>query len=159
MHATARPMSHGFTLVELLVVLTIMTGLLAIAIPEFAHLYARVRVASEQQELERQLLGMPERVRLTGRGGVLTGQGDTGLSTAAAIETASSPGFAYLEDGQSLALDLPADWTVAVPNPIVYHFTGACDGGEITFSLSSVSLRYVLNPPLCRPLLANAAKP
>ena len=46
-----------------------------------------------------------------------------------------------------------------VPTPVYYHFTGACDGGEVVFSLSALSLRYVLTSPLCRPILADAATP
>jgi len=44
-----------------------------------------------------------------------------------------------------------------VDRPILYHFSGACEGGEVVFSLPPVALRYVLAPPLCRPISSNAA--
>ena len=46
---------------------------------------------------------------------------------------------------------LPPSIAVTVPKPIFYHFTGACDGGEVIFSLPPLSLHYVLTPSLCRP--------
>jgi type II secretory pathway pseudopilin PulG len=134
-----------------MVVLALIAVLLAIAAPQFVRLYARARVAFEREDLERQLFELPEKVRTAGRAGVLadprapdSGSGGPG------------PGGADLEDPQRLSLDLPRDWAVEVPKPIFYHFTGACDGGEVIFSLPPLSLRYVLSPPLCRPRLADA---
>jgi prepilin-type N-terminal cleavage/methylation domain-containing protein len=46
----ARP--HGFSLIELLVVITILGGVLAMAIPNFARFVARDRVDAAAQELQ-----------------------------------------------------------------------------------------------------------
>ena len=150
--ASARPRGQaGFTLIELMVVLAIVAGLLAVAAPGFVKLYASVRVALERQDLERQLLILPSQMRASGESGVLIDpQNDNpehavqGLGAATGIET-----------WRTVRLDLPAGWTVTVPRPIFYHFTGACEGGEVTFSLPPLSLTYSLAAPLCRPQLAD----
>ena len=131
-------------------VLALIAVLLAIAAPQFVRLYARVRMAFEREDLEHQLFELPERVRISGRAGVLT---DPSASTSG--PSGAPAGRADLEDPQKLSLDLPRGWTITVPQPILYHFTGACDGGEVIFSLPPLSLRYVLTPPLCRPRLAD----
>ena len=153
-------------------VLALIAVLLAIAAPQFVRLYTRVRTAFERDDLERQLTELPEKVRASGRAGVLAdpsvkfgrtdGPAELGPSLSSPVTPGSSPGTgvgrgrsAESENPQTLSLDLPSGWTLTVPNPIVYHFSGVCDGGEVIFSLPPLSLHYVLTPPLCRPRLAN----
>ena len=141
----------GFTLIELMVVLAIIAGLLAVAAPGFVRLYASVRVALEQQDLERQLLMLPRQVRTFGESGVLIDpQSDNPEHPQAALASTG------IEIWRPLRLDLPAGWSASVPRPIFYHFTGICEGGEVTFSLPPLSLTYSLAAPLCRPQLADA---
>ena len=138
----------GFTLVEILVVLAILAGLGAIAYPYMETLYARVRAAFDQQDLEQQLYALPQRVRGSGRAGILV---DPQASDA---DLGGDAGLG-LEHPQTLELDLPAGWRMQVPRPVRYHFTGACDGGEVIFQLPPVSLHYLLNGPLCLPRLSH----
>ena len=146
----ARPQA-GFTLIELMVVLAIIAGLLAVAAPGFIRIYASVRMALEQQDLERQLLLLPRQVRTAGESGVLIDpQGDNPEHPHGELASTG------IEMWRPLRLDLPAGWTVSVPRPIFYHFTGVCEGGEVTFALPPLSLTYSLAAPLCRPQLADA---
>jgi prepilin-type N-terminal cleavage/methylation domain-containing protein len=140
---------RGFTLIEILVVLTILAGLAAIAYPSLVTLYARVRASLDREDLEQQLFALPQRVRGSGRAGV--------LADPQAPADADDDGDAAirLEQPQPLHLDLPEGWRVQVPHPVRYHFTGACDGGEVIFSLPPVSLHYVLTGPLCLPRLSH----
>jgi type II secretory pathway pseudopilin PulG len=137
-------------LVEILVVLAILAGLMAIAFPQFVTLYARVRTAFDRDDLEQQLYALPQRVRESGRAGILAGP----VSETDPPEPIGDASF-ELEEPQLLHLDLPAGWQIQIPKPILYHFSGACDGGEVTFSLPPVSLHYRLSPPLCLPRLAD----
>jgi type II secretory pathway pseudopilin PulG len=143
-------------LIEVLVVLALLAALLAVAFPEFSKLYASVALSTERGDVERQLLELPQAVRAAGRGGVLFDpekDADDGLIAAA------GPAVADLEASRPLHLDLPHGWRLSVPRPIRYHFTGACDGGEVILSRPPLSLRYVLTPPLCRPQIADARSP
>jgi prepilin-type N-terminal cleavage/methylation domain-containing protein len=146
----ARPAEAGFTLLELLVVLVIVAGLVALTTPVFSGVFARVRLAFERDDVERQLLVLPAQVRRDGRSAVLM-QGD---ATAAATFMPAGPNA---ETWPTLNLDLPAGWSMQVPKPIIYHFNGTCDGGEITFSVPPLSVTYSLTAPLCRPIVNNAA--
>jgi len=138
----------GFTLLELLVVLAVLAGLLAVALPRFPTLYARVRASYERTDVERQLLALPQLVRQQGRGGVLLDP------TAVDAKPPGGPSEAELEEWEPLHVDLPAGWTMRVPKPVFYRFTGACDGGEVELSLPPMRYRYTLPAPLCRPQLA-----
>ena len=143
-----------FTLIELVVVLAILAGLAALAFPGLVRVYASVRASLEQDDLQRQLLDLPERVRDSGEGGVLIGLSEDDLARARAL-TLKKPG---VEDWPTLRLDLPSGWSMTVPKPIYYHFTGVCEGGEVSFTLAPVTLTYDLPPPLCRPRLVNAGR-
>jgi prepilin-type N-terminal cleavage/methylation domain-containing protein len=137
----------GFTLIEVVVVLAVLASLIAIALPQFVKLYARTRASFEREDLERQLLELPQRVRDAARAGILA---DPAAEPAEpAMDSAS-------DAPQKLRIDLPRGWSMQVPKPILYHFTGACDGGEVIFSFPPSVWRYVLSAPLCRPLLADA---
>ncbi len=144
-----RVTAAGFTLIELLVVLAIMSVLLAVATPIFSHVYARARFAMDRDDVERQLLVLPVRVRGDGRDAVLT---DPGATTDPPPPDGPMP-----QAWQTLHLQLPPGWTMEVPKPIIYHFNGICDGGEVVFSVASLSVTYKLSAPLCRPEIGHAA--
>ena len=133
-----------------MVVLAIIAGLLVIAAPGFLKLYASVRLSFDRKDLERQLLNLPREARESGTNEVL-------VDPAIADPAHEPVNVAEFESWKPVRLDLPKGWTMTVPKPIVYHFTGACDGGTVTFSFPPLSLSYVLTPPLCRPLPADAS--
>ena len=143
----------GFTLIELIVVIAIIAALGTIAYAYFAPLNARVRAVFERDDLEGQLLALPQRVRLSGRGGILTSRSGDDLpeGTIVDVEGVAETGNA-LEQWQVLRLELPKPWRLRVARPIFYHFSGSCEGGEVEFVLPPLSLRYVLTAPLCRPI-------
>ncbi len=145
--------TRGFTLIEMVVVLAIVAALGAIAYDALPPLAARVRMAFARDDFERQLLSLPQRVRLSGHGGVLTDRSgdDLPAGTPVAVAGAARAG-SPLEDWQVLRLELPRGWRLAVERPIFYHFSGACEGGRIAFVLPPVELRYALAAPLCRPI-------
>jgi prepilin-type N-terminal cleavage/methylation domain-containing protein len=156
-HRAGERSQHGFTLIEMMVVLVIIAGLLTIAYASFTPLYARVRVAFERDDFERQLLDLPLRVRQSGHGGILVSRSADRLidGTILSVDGVPLSGDGG-EEWQVLRLNLPGAWRLRVAAPIFYHFSGTCEGGEVEFLLSSVSLRYRLTPPLCRPIRSDA---
>lgn len=145
-----RTAEAGFTLLELLVVLVIVAGLVALTTPVFSGVFARIRLAFERDDVERQLLVLPAQVRRDGRSAVL-------MQSDATAAPAFLPYGPNPEAWPMLSLELPEGWTMQVPKPIIYHFNGICDGGEITFSVPPLSVTYSLTAPLCRPLVSHAA--
>jgi prepilin-type N-terminal cleavage/methylation domain-containing protein len=147
----------GFTLIELIVVLAIVAGLSAIAYEMFISGYARVRAAYERSDLERQLLELPQRVRLSGYGGILTSRSGDDLPEGTTLDVEGVPEAGKsIEDWRVLRLSLPAGWRLRVADPILYHYSGSCEGGEVDFVLPPVHLYYSLTPPLCRPIARDA---
>jgi prepilin-type N-terminal cleavage/methylation domain-containing protein len=152
-----RPAAAGFTLIEVLVVLVIVALLAGLAYSYVIPLYARSRIAYERDDVERQLRELPQRVLVSGHGGILTSRSGDHLpdGTIIPVEGTAGAGNA-LENWQVLRFDLPETWRLRVARPIFYHFSGTCEGGEVEFLSESVTLRYVLVPPLCRPQSADA---
>src|ERR1051325_7818814 len=100
---------HGFTLVETLVVLAIIAGLLVVAYGAIIPAYTSAREAYERDDFERQLLELPQRVRLAGYGGVLTSRSGDHVPDAAIIEVEGVPEVGKsIEDWRVLRLSLPA---------------------------------------------------
>ena len=109
----------GFTLVETVVVLAIIAGLSVIAYAAFIPGYTRVKAAYDRDDFERQLLELPQRVRLSGRGGILTSRSGDNLPDDAIIAVTGVPDAEKaIEDWRVLRLSLPAGWRLRVAAPI-----------------------------------------
>lgn len=148
----------GFTLIEMVVVLAVVAGLSVIAYGALVSGYARVRAAYDRDDLERQLLELPQRVRTSGYGGILTDRSGDKLPDGVRIIEVEGVSEAEksIEDWHVLRLSLPPGWRMRVAKPILYHFSGSCEGGELVFALPPVSLHYQLAAPLCRPIRRDA---
>jgi prepilin-type N-terminal cleavage/methylation domain-containing protein len=147
----------GFTLIEMIIVLAIVAGLSVIAYATFMAGYARAKAAYKRDDLERQLLELPQRVRLSGYGGILTSRSGDNMPEGTNIEVEGVPEAGKsIEDWRVLRLSLPAGWRLHVAEPIFYHFSGSCEGGEVVFELPPVSMHYSLAAPLCRPIARDA---
>jgi prepilin-type N-terminal cleavage/methylation domain-containing protein len=151
---TGRRVERGFTLVEIMVVLVIIAAVGGIAYSVFVPIYARARIAWERDDIERQLFEMPQRARQNGRGGILTGQSGEALADNTLLVVEGSPlAGKGMEQWQVMRLRIPPGWALEIDRPVFYHFSGACEGGEVSFRApDGVPLHYRLAAPLCRPI-------
>ena len=151
-----RAAAPGFTLVEVIVLLVIIASLTALAYSFMVPFGDRVRAGFARSDLEHQLLELPQRVRLSGHGGILTSQSGDDLPDGAIIEVEGVPPGAGLEAWQVLRMTVPDGWRLFIDKPIVYHLSGSCEGGEVILDRPPEVLRYELVAPLCRPARADA---
>jgi len=147
---------RGFTLVEVIVLLVIIASLTGLAYSFMVPFGARVRAGFARSDIERQLLELPQRVRLSGHGGILASQSGDDLPDGAVIDVEGVPPGALLEAWQVLRMTLPDGWRLFIDKPIVYHLSGSCEGGEVILARPPEMLRYELVAPLCRPARADA---
>jgi len=132
--------------------MAILGALIVIALPQFSQLITSVRLSFERSDLEQQVLELPQVVRLSGHGGVLRDPSEAGP----AEQTSAGAPPDELTAWKVLRINLPRGWTMRVPKPVFYRFSGACSGGEIELLSPSAVYRYALAPPLCRPQPADA---
>lgn len=120
---------QGFTLVELLVVLVLISLLAGITVPAFVQMNDSAQRASERDQILSDLAALPYRAHVLGKSNLL-------------------------KDASPLPFDLPAKWHLRIPHPISYRFTGVCEGGEVVLvSPDGVEYRVKLVPPRCQPQL------
>lgn len=110
----SRSRQHGFTLLELLIVLALMGLLGSLAVPALGRLIDSLRYRSERSSVIAQINTLSYRNFLLAQ--------DYTLRTENISNT--------LKDDQP-ALDLPAGWAVRVPTPVHYQFNGYCSGGVV----------------------------
>jgi prepilin-type N-terminal cleavage/methylation domain-containing protein len=134
--AQRRSAGAGFTLIEVLVVLVIVSLLAGVALPRLYLISQRYTIASDRDSL------------LTDIGNL----GYSAYSAGRALELAASA------DAKDHAVKVPPGWRVEVPKPIRFGFNGICSGGTMVLQApDGVRESYQLNAPACKPVLAGAA--
>lgn len=116
----------GFTLIEILIALTIIAAVGALAMPPLARMYDRVTYSLAREDVEREIAGLGERARHEGH----------------SLDLVS----------KSSLIALPSGWALTADPPIHYRFDGLCLGGRVTLDSGEQSLVYRLDPPFCRPM-------
>ncbi len=122
----------GFSLLELLVVLSLLGLLTAITFPNFVNLYESVRSRLQIDQIIDDINGL----------------GYSAFNSSSEIVLDNIPESA---ERQIAPINLPAGWRLAVLNPIRYLQNGACQGGEIRlFFEDELIITTELSPPFCR---------
>jgi len=164
--------ARGFTLLEILVVLTIVSLTSAIVFPRLGTMAASFQFASERDRFEQTLNGLPYQAFRDNRVKILLGtytdegrderkkpRRDTGTTIAAHLRTQALLPEAREHlpplNAQPADIRLPSGWEVAVAEPIYYSGAGYCSGGTVNLFVGNLQYTYVLNPPLCRAQLVD----
>lgn len=144
-----RAVARGFTLLEMLVVLTIIGLGIGVAGPRTLTTYQSIMFAMERESFEQALADLPYRAFKTHRDLVLGGRTEAAFG-ARSLRSGPSQ-FETWTGLESVQLEVPVSWKIDVPQPIVYRASGFCNGGTVSVTVGDFSERYLLQPPLCRP--------
>jgi general secretion pathway protein G len=138
--------SFGFTLLELLAVLLILSLLAGMVAPRLSKMYESVQIAFERDEVLAQLNGLNYLAFQQSQDFVLTrfpvekGANDN-LESAEKLEKEAIT--------NELPLELPEGWQIRADTPIFFRANGACSGGMVYLQFQERSFRVQLKPPFC----------
>ena len=126
----------GFSLLELLVVLALVSLVAALALPNLVGLYGSATRATERDLILDQFAGI-------GREAMLNGHGYAVYGTAASDSRDTSV--------QAYPLIVPEGWQVELDQPLWVRPNGVCLGATATLSHpDSAPVEVALEPPYCR---------
>lgn len=136
-----RKSRHGFTLLELLIVLALLGLATAIAMPNLERLYAAATRATERDYVLDQVAALGREAMLNGRAYVVFGN----------VPPANPAQLARYADYETYVVDVPEGWRLAFDQPLVVLANGVCLGGALTLSHEGEeAVRVELAPPYCR---------
>ena len=159
--------TRGFTLLEVVVVLVIVSLTAALAFPRLSTMAASFNFASDRDQFEQTLNDLPyaalrsnsDKLLLgtytdAGRDARLVPRRDTGATLDPSLRTRSlvADSREYLPpvNADFVPVALPAGWQMQVDDAIYYHGSGYCTGGTVKLLVGSLQYIYELKPPLCR---------
>jgi len=123
--------SAGFTLLELLVVMTILAALTGVAVPRMYALYEAGERSFERERVLEALGDLPLLAYRAGR----------------EYELNELP-----SEDSDIPVELPPGWALkSVDGPVLYKRTGICLGGRVDIDDGYSVGRYILAAPHCRP--------
>jgi prepilin-type N-terminal cleavage/methylation domain-containing protein len=152
-------LAAGFTLLEILVVLSIFGLLSVLALPQLGRLSASVEFAMAREQLEAFLTGLPYLAIKQGQDLVLSQLSQAELDEQGALVSFQPKGAAANQAVRvrapalltPIAMPLPEGWQLRMAQPVIYRSTGFCTGGELKIRIGSDEFGYLLQAPLCQP--------
>ena len=130
----------GFSLLELLVVLALVSLVAALALPNLVGLYGSATRATERDLILDQFAGIGREAMLKGRGYAVYGTAPD-----------PRPGDAPNTGVQAYPLIVPEGWRVELDRPLRVRPNGVCLGATVTLSHpDAVPVELALEPPYCR---------
>jgi prepilin-type N-terminal cleavage/methylation domain-containing protein len=162
-HNLKKTAAHGFTLLEILVVLALVGLLTAFSLPQFGIIRDRLTYTLNRDSFESEISNLSYRAFKEGRALVLVGEyprNPKDEETALERLQKFDEGQLSREPGQmrqlwplnvsDATLSLPEEWRAVVAKPIIYNAAGFCDGGAVTLLIGQSSYTYNLKAPTCQ---------
>lgn len=158
----------GFTLLELLLAMTLMGFLVALILPRLDQLYLSFLFWLDQDRVEREIASLSGRAYLEGKELSLSTwppppprPGDLPPASRSAFGSSFTSSFAApfgspppaaepAAISEPVRLALPEGWRVVVDPPILFRPDGACSGGTVVIESGEARRRFRLEPPRCR---------
>ncbi len=160
-----KAVARGFTLLEILVVLTLVGLITAFSMPEFNVIHDRLAFRLDRDTFEQTLGGFAYQAFKDGRPIVLSGEYPKSANEVDKLDNGKKDelDYAFLPPGEVRAVipinaqpatfPLPDTWRVTVEAPIIYQPSGFCDGGKVTLLIGQQRYDYDLKAPTCQPAL------
>jgi len=127
--------TRGFTLLEMLVVLSIMAFVAGVVLPGLQRIYERTERGLARNGLVAQIAGLGYRAYVLGEN----------------IELDDKTLTSMLSDGEP-EVSVPDGWKVRIAQPVHYAFNGLCGGGNVVLiDPDGVKQAYRLDAPRCEP--------
>lgn len=124
---TSNKRPDGFTLLEILVVLTIVGLLAGVALPQLQRMATSVELGNQRTNIKLAIEGLGYQAYVTGKA------------------------FTLGNAATDQALQIPAGWQVQTLQPIRYAINGVCSGGTVSLiDPEHVRETFLLKPPQCR---------
>ncbi|MDE0192376.1 MAG: prepilin-type N-terminal cleavage/methylation domain-containing protein [Gammaproteobacteria bacterium] len=132
---------RGITLVELLVVVTLLAVLAAVALPNLERLTASMTRDTQLEHIKNQIATLGATAMLDGRDYIVLGTDPEAATDLAAHLVGRTP----------YPLDVPDGWVVVIEEPILVRASGVCLGGRVTLTHEELEPVHVdLEAPFCR---------
>jgi len=147
---------RGFTLMELLVVLFIISLISALAMPRLSTMFASVDAAFARDDVMAQINALGYKAQRQGHGFVLQqyppakSEEDEEVLDESFIEPDEQETQSSKRHHPEVPLKLPDGWRINSAKPVRYFSNGACSGGELLLSFKATQYRLELPPPFCQ---------
>lgn len=123
-------------MLEILVVLTIVSLLAGVALPQLQRMVASVELDNQRMDIKLAIEGLGYQAYVNGKPMALSG-----IAAVSAVESTRL----------DQPLQLPAGWQIQVLQPVRYAINGICSGGKIVLiDPHRVRETFLLRTPQCR---------
>lgn len=128
---SSRATVHGFTLLEILVVIVLAALVMGTSLMQLTKMYDSFEINAQRDDILSELSRLGVRVVQKGEPVVLQG----------------------LLKNDSELIEFPQQWQVYFPESVTYTYQGLCSGGSVFLRFDKREYEYVLEPPLCVPMV------